>query len=231
MAKFLRSDETNSDLQEKQAWIRCRGSSILNFDIQAIWQLMFMQYPKATKATSLLTISHLTTTFDSGFNVELNTWYTCDTRTNSLLNNSMNFRRKVVAADIHLGMNDEPLKCNLHTFMFANNDKTVLGYLRWIPNLISKEEQKKNKIREVDNFQPTTNVEPVPLSTKHLADKMSHDDDDSSDEKEDVGDNDDDNDDASTTTKKKVLLPVKSFAASKIDIHLFLQVFPRMPNK
>jgi hypothetical protein len=218
MAKFLRSDNVDSDSPEKQAWIRCRGSSVLNFDIHAIWQLMFMRYPKATaKITFLSTVSHLTTIFNSDFNVELNKWYTCDTRTNSLLNNSMNFRRKVVATKIHLGMSDEPLNCNLHTFTFANDDKTVVGYLRWIPKLILNDERNKNKIHEVDNFQMMANVEPTPLTTEFLADEMSHDDEEVTDEVDGMGDNNDDNDDASTTIKKRVCLQDKSVARYKRD--------------
>ena len=30
--------------KEKHAWLRCRGSSILNFDSFARWQMIFIQY-------------------------------------------------------------------------------------------------------------------------------------------------------------------------------------------
>ena len=30
--------------KEKYAWLRCRGSSILNFDCFARWQMIFIQY-------------------------------------------------------------------------------------------------------------------------------------------------------------------------------------------
>jgi hypothetical protein len=125
----------------------------------------------------------------------------------------MNFRRKVVATKIHLDVSDESLNCNLHTFSFTNDDKTVLGYLRWIPKLISNDERYKNKINEVDNFQAMANVEPAPLTTERLEDEMSHDDKESTDEVNDMGnnddDNDDDNDDGNTTIKKKVFLQNK----------------------
>lgn len=37
MAKFLQSDKAKSDSSRNQVWIRCGGSSALNFDIDAIW--------------------------------------------------------------------------------------------------------------------------------------------------------------------------------------------------
>lgn len=215
MATFLRTNVADPNSPEKQAWIRCRGSSVLNFHIEGFWQLMFMRYPNATaKIASLPTSSEFTASFDSNFHVELNKWYTYDTRTNSLLNSSMNIRRKVVATGIHVGTKEESLKCNLHTFTFVNDDKTVLGYLRWIPKLISNDERNKNKIYEVDNFKLRTDVEVVPLTTHKQTDKMPHDDDKFVDEegemdaKENV--DEDDDDDMITRTKKKVCVPLAS---------------------
>ncbi|CAF2245743.1 unnamed protein product [Rotaria magnacalcarata] len=209
MAKFLRSDATDSNSQKNQAWIRCRGSSVLNFDIQPVWQLMFMKYPQATaKPTSLLTVYHLDTTFNSNFTVKLNHWYTCDARTSAQLNTSINFRQKVISINIHLSMNDEPLTCNLHAFTFANDDKTMIGYLRWVPMLILNDEQNRKYIKTIDNFQSMDNVEAVPLTTDRLAKDKSHDDDgfpdmeDDMDNHDDIGDDDDD-DESRKKRKKK----------------------------
>lgn len=209
MTKFLQSDEIDSDSLEKQAWIRCRGSSVLNFDIDAIWQLMFMKHPRtATKSTSLLTVSYLTTDLSNDFDVELNKWYTCDTRINSLLNNSINIRQKVIPSNIYLGMNSESLTFNLHSFTFANGDKTVFGYLRWIPKLISHDERNKNKTWEVDNFQTMNNVEPAAVSIDSGTDEISREKKESTnDDEEDSmgdGDNDNDDDDDSSTITQKV---------------------------
>ena len=193
LAKLLQSNETDSDSQKNQAWIRCRGSNVLNFDIHAIWQLMFMRYPKtATKTSSSLTVSHLPTMFDSHFTVELNKWYMCDTRTNVLLNTSMNYRRKVVITNVHLGINEEAFTCNLHAFTFANDDKTVVGYLRWIPKLISNDKHNPNMKHEVDNFQPITDAKPMSITTESLANEMTNDDEEFRDEQNDIGDIDDD---------------------------------------
>ncbi|CAF1588524.1 unnamed protein product, partial [Didymodactylos carnosus] len=41
MVQFLRRGNQQEDL----AWIRCRGSSILNFDCYALWQLLFLKHP------------------------------------------------------------------------------------------------------------------------------------------------------------------------------------------
>lgn len=64
----------------------------------------------------------------------------------------MNFRGKVVPITIDLNMNNEPLVCNLHAFTFTNDDKTVLGYLRWIPKLIVSNERNKIMIVYIDCF-------------------------------------------------------------------------------
>ncbi|CAF4657466.1 unnamed protein product [Rotaria sp. Silwood2] len=104
----------------------------------------------------------------------------------------MNLRRKVIATDIPLGMKDEPLHFNLHTFTFANNDKTVVGYLRWIPKLISSDERNKGRIREIDNFQSTNNVKPIPLTTERSIHERTDDEEEFTDEEVDTRDYDND---------------------------------------
>ena len=214
MTTFLGTNANDSKSPEKQAWIRCRGSSVLNFHIEGLWQLMFVRYPKGkAKPSSLPTASDFTTNLNSDFDVELNIWYMCDIRTNSLLNNSMNIRRKVITTDIHIDTNEEPMICNLQTFTFVNEDKTALGYLRWIPQLVSNDERKKKSMDEVDSLKSRSDVEDVPLTTDKHAHKKPHDDDKSLDEDDEMGfkanddyDDDDDDDDMRTRTKKKVCL-------------------------
>lgn len=195
MATFLQSD------QQKKAWIRCRSSSIQHFNIESIWQLMFTKCPKATNPNndSLLTAADLTTIS----HIELNKWYTCDERLNLHLNNSMDIHRKLVQIDIPRDMdNDESVQCDLQSFTFANDDKTIVGFVRWIPKLISKDLHGKNKIHEVDNFNIKPNVKPFPQNIEHLSDGST-----SSEDEFRVDDDDDDSDasqDKTTTTKKKV---------------------------
>ncbi|CAF4723132.1 unnamed protein product, partial [Rotaria magnacalcarata] len=43
MGRFLRSGNS-TQVNENQAWIRCRGSSVYNFDIVSIWQIMLTQH-------------------------------------------------------------------------------------------------------------------------------------------------------------------------------------------
>ncbi|CAF1456975.1 unnamed protein product [Adineta steineri] len=200
LVQFLRSDAD----EKNQAWLRCRGSSVLSFDIQPLWQLMFMRYPEASsKTTSLLTVYHLDTAFNSNFTIELNQWYTCDARTNSRLNLAMNSRRKVMPVNIHLGMNDESVVCNLHEFTFATDNKTVVGYLRWVPKLILNDERNKNNFKEIDNFQSMGDVETAPLTTDRMSDARSREDEGLTTMEDDMGSHYDESDDDDENRKKK----------------------------
>ena len=48
MIEFYRSGRHEQDPQKNMAWIRCRGSSILNFDCYSIWQIMLIKHPKVS---------------------------------------------------------------------------------------------------------------------------------------------------------------------------------------
>ncbi|CAF3499599.1 unnamed protein product [Rotaria sp. Silwood1] len=167
--EFLRSGKHEQDPQKNMAWVRCRGSSILNFDCFSIWQVMLMQHPKVNDdedKTPSLKIQHFPTMVTSRFKLQLNTWYSCDDKTNSLLENAMNYRRKIISINIpHVC---DGLTFNLQTFEFSNNEKTIVGYIRWIPKLISSTENKDKKLVYVDNYQSMANIQPIPLTTKRL---------------------------------------------------------------
>jgi hypothetical protein len=168
MIEFYRSGRYEQDPQKNMAWIRCRGSSILNFDCYSIWQIMFIKYKKEDKdaeTTSSLKIQHFPTTFSSRFKVHLSTWYSCDAKTSSLLDDSMNYRRKIISLDIP-SVNDN-LKINLQAFEFSNNEKTTYGCIRWIPKLIANNGDNDKKIVPVDNYQSIANIQVVPLTTKY----------------------------------------------------------------
>lgn len=161
LATFVRTNASDPKNPAKQAWIRCRGSSVLNFHIEGFWQLMFMRYPTAG--------------FEADSSVELNKWYTCDPKTNSLLNDAMNQRRKVAAIVIEMGTIEEPMKCDLQTFTLVNENKSMLGYLRWIPKLISKDERIKGKVHDIDNFKMKSGVEVLPLTTEKRVERVDSD--------------------------------------------------------
>lgn len=165
--EFLRSGKLEQDPQKNMAWIRCRGSSILNFDCYCIWQVMLIQHDKISKDednTPSLKVQHFPVMFNSHFKLQLNNWYTCDDKTSSLLDNSMNYRRKIISIDVpNVG---KKLVFNLQTFEFSNDEKTILGYIRWIPKLISSTDSKDKKLVYVDNYQPMATVQPIPLTTK-----------------------------------------------------------------
>ena len=169
MIEFVRSGRHEQDPKNNRAWIRCRGSSILNFDCYSIWQIMLIQHQKVHEnadQTSSLEVQQFPDSFNSHFQLQLNTWYNCDIKTSSLLDNSMNYRRKITSINIpYVGDN---LNFNLQTFEFSNNEKTILGYVRWIPKFISSTDKDTRKIVYVDNYQSMANSQPIPLTTTYL---------------------------------------------------------------
>ncbi|CAF3353058.1 unnamed protein product [Rotaria sp. Silwood1] len=166
MAQFLRSGK-NLD-ENNLAWIRCRGSSILNFDCYSLWQIMFLTHP-TVKSDSMpsLKISNIPTVDDSTFEIELASWYNCDANTNSRFDYAMNYRQKILELSLDF-ISDKNLIFNFQKFSFTNKKNTITGFIRWIPKLVSNSEQDKNKIKNIDNFSAMTNLNPIPLTTKRL---------------------------------------------------------------
>ncbi|UJR32836.1 hypothetical protein I4U23_020298 [Adineta vaga] len=204
MMEFVRSGRHEQDQQKNMAWIRCRGSSILNFDCFPLWQLMIIQYDKSDKidkdTTPSLNIQHFPGMTDISFKLHLNSWYSCDENVSKSLDEAMNYRRKVIS--INIPYVADQLKINLETFEFANNDRTLVGYIRWIPKLVSNNDSDEKRIVDVDNYHPMATVEPIPLTSKRLKqmsklktnkkEKKKESDMKEEDEENDLGDEDDD---------------------------------------
>jgi hypothetical protein len=165
MMNFLRSGK-DLDATQKLAWVRCRGSSILNFDCYALWQIMFTTHPEAT-SDSTLDILNIPTIYDSTFKVHLNSWYYVDARTNNQLDKTMKYRRKFVVLDLPFAINDQ-LRFDLQTFSFISKEKTASGFIRWIPKMVSNNPRHKDKIISVDQYSTLSNMDPVPLTTSRL---------------------------------------------------------------
>ncbi|UJR32828.1 hypothetical protein I4U23_020290 [Adineta vaga] len=204
MMEFVRSGRHEHDQQKNMAWIRCRGSSILNFDCFPLWQLMIIQYDKSDKidkdTTPSLNIQHFPGMTDISFKLHLNSWYSCDENVSKSLDEAMNYRRKVIS--INIPYVADQLKINLETFEFANNDRTLVGYIRWIPKLVSNNDSDEKRIVDVDNYHPMATVEPIPLTSKRLKqmsklktnkkEKKKESDMKEEDAENDLGDEDDD---------------------------------------
>ncbi|CAF4961617.1 unnamed protein product, partial [Rotaria sp. Silwood1] len=177
---FLRgskNQEPNPSNKDGLAWIRCRGSSIANFDIHCIWQLMFVKYDtKKQFQTALseppsLDSKIFPSVYDSKFQIKLNSWYTCDSKRNALLDDTMNYRRRYVDLDCNFDINfseNTTVKCNLYSFTFTNNNRTILGFIRWIPKFIANTPNDQNSIKILNNFKMINNFNPIPLTTKRL---------------------------------------------------------------
>jgi hypothetical protein len=132
IAKFLRLGP-NPDRPESSAWIRCRGSSLLNFQCYGQWQMMFIKHPTGTINPSP---SHEILDMTSDDNIQFNSWYTVDDQMNLIFETAMNYRRRYVNIDVAI-LGNEKITFNLETFSFTNEQQTIAGFLRWIPKLIS----------------------------------------------------------------------------------------------
>ena len=166
--EFVRSARNNDDSQKNMAWIRCRGSNVLNFDCFCIWQIMLIKHRDVKMLPDdipSLKIDHTPSLLKSEFKLQLHNWYKCDARTNAYLDRSMDYRRKVIRIGFPFIGNG--FKLNLQSFEFSNNDKTILGYVRWIPKLTSMDDS-DGKLIEIDNYQTMTGIRPVPLTVKRF---------------------------------------------------------------
>jgi hypothetical protein len=152
---FLALNKSNNE----HSWIRCRGSSIENYNFYSKWQIMFDQHPsiKSFKSPSL-DIFYLDDNIDHQIPIELNHWYYSNDSINKQLNNATNYRRKYFSISIPQITNQHLIEFNLQTFSFTNSNKTITGFIRWIPIIISN---KNNNI--IDNFTFLTNEHLIPL--------------------------------------------------------------------
>jgi hypothetical protein len=168
IVQFLQSGQNPDQNNNNLDWIRCRGSSILNFDCYSIWQIMLIEHPDIkSDVVPSLKIFNIPTIEDSTSKLQIHSWYNCDGKTNARIDNAMNNRQKLLQLNLNF-ITDRKLLFNLQTFTFADNKMKIKGFIRWIPKLISNREQDKNKIKILDNFAPMTNLLPIPLTTKRL---------------------------------------------------------------
>jgi hypothetical protein len=159
MDRFLQSGES-------LAWVRCRGSSIFNFDCFALWQIFYLKHPngKYDKDDCMpMNILDLSLVDEREPKIQLNTWYNCDANSNDRLDEAMNNRRKHIA----FLLINRSVKFDLMNFTFTNDDQSISGFIRWIPKLVSNNDQSKHHIVPIDNFQASSSVNPIPLTTKH----------------------------------------------------------------
>lgn len=169
MVEFVRSGRDPQNPTKNMAWIRCRGSSIMNFDCLAQWQIMFTAHPTVVHDPNKipsLKLEKLPTTKTVDFKVELNSWYQCDPKTSAYIETSMNYRRRRIP--IRFEFIGYGISLDLQSFEFHNQDKTICGCIRWIPTFIADTEESTAKYHELDNYNIPPGVHPIPLTTKHV---------------------------------------------------------------
>lgn len=138
LIKFLSCSNKNSSIND-YLWIRCRGSSIENFYFYSKWQIMFEKYLSIESSKSI-TIDFYSIENKSN-NILLNHWFYLNDFINQSIDNSLNIRKKYLSISIPFLNNNDLFLFNLEDFSFSNNDKTIKGFLRWIPIFISENNQ------------------------------------------------------------------------------------------
>ena len=203
MMKFLRSGK-DLDYNQKLAWVRCRGSSVLNFDCCVLWQIMFTTHPEAASDSTLEMIS-IPVIHDSRFKMHLNSWYFVDARTNNQLDQTMKYRRRHINLDLPL-ISPDILTFDLQAFSVSNKEKTINGFIRWIPKMVSNNSGHKDKIISVDQYGTLANIDPLPLTTSRLKQVSQTTDNTSVVGDEELAENidDDDDDDSAFETMSSI---------------------------
>ncbi|CAF0873800.1 unnamed protein product [Adineta ricciae] len=144
-------------------WVRCRGSSILNFNCFSLWQVFYLEHPNGKydqQNPMSMKILNLSLLDEGQLDIQLNTWYNCDANSNDRLDDAMNNRRKY----IEFSLVDQSVRFDLMGFTFKNEDDTISGFIRWIPKLVSNNE---HRIVPIDNFQTPSNINPMLLTIEH----------------------------------------------------------------
>ena len=173
LIQFLRSGK-DLNLNQKLAWVRCRGSSIANFDCYGLWQIMLIKFPQAV-AESSLAMLETPTIYDSKFKIKLESWYYCDAKTSDKLDRSMKTRRKYINLELSF-IGDDTLTFDLQSFSFKNKDESIGGFIRWIPKMVSRSSKSKHKIIGINEFQILATMDIMPLTTAKLKEITRRDD-------------------------------------------------------
>lgn len=144
---------------ENSAWIRCRGSSLLNFRCYSQWQILFMNHPTAAKtAAPSLEIFNMPTS-----KIQINSWYTITDKINLVLERAMNYRRKFITIKLDF-MNNELITFDLEKFSFSNQQNTIEGFIRWIPKFVSLDK----RLPEENNTKLNANSNLTLLTTSYI---------------------------------------------------------------
>jgi hypothetical protein len=173
LIQFLRSGKDLA-LNQRLAWVRCRGSSIANFDCYGLWQIMLIKYPQAA-AESSLAMLEIPAMYDSRFKIKLESWYYCDAKTSDTIDRGMKNRRRYISLELPFIGEDE-VTFDLQSFSFKNRNETISGYIRWIPKMVSRSSKSKHKIVGINEFQTLATMDLIPLTTAKLKEMSRRDD-------------------------------------------------------
>ena len=137
LSQFLRSSKSH-DGKNKLSWVRCRGSSVWNYHVSSLWQIMIIEHISSqTINEPSLKVFDIPRINDSRFKLQLNSWYNCVPHIATEFDKAINYRRKRLVIDVDF-ISDELLTFDLQAFSFTNAKQTISGCIRWIPKFQQK---------------------------------------------------------------------------------------------
>ena len=158
MLEFLRFGKHKNRIEDC-AWIRCRGSSLLNFHFYSQWQIMFIKHPIGKTNSSLSK-----QIFDMKTRkIHLNVWYNSNVQINFSLEKAINYRRRYLKIKTDF-FNNELIRFDLENFTFNNQQNTIEGFLRWTPKFIRNDK----KLTPIHNLQRIAAIDLRPLTLSYL---------------------------------------------------------------
>lgn len=166
MVTFLRSGR-NLNYKEGLAWVRFRGSSFTNFKCYSWWQIMFQKFPSAVVNNRSTRMKTLPTSIQHDFKVECHQWYFVDTNISQKFDDAMKTCRETLKLTLN-SIKEVELSFDMKNFTLKNEDQTIIGFIRWIPKLVSNARSFKDKIIEIDDFDRIEEMEATPLTTSRF---------------------------------------------------------------
>lgn len=163
MFDFIRS-ANDQTYNEKSAWIRCRGSSMLNFSCFPLWQMMFTKYPNSTTEESRK-METIPAVIGHHFQIRLCSWYFCGPKTADSLEKKIRYRQRLYETKIS-ELQTDIVTFDMSAFTFKNDSGTIEGHIRWIPQMVAYDSHKKQKLVSVDEYHSISTMNALPLTVK-----------------------------------------------------------------
>jgi hypothetical protein len=156
---------------ENVAWVRCRGSPLVNFRCFCFWQVMFNEYAGPHDTEYSLDTLKFPSLCDKDFRIRKRTWYSCDPHLVDELTKAMGNRRRYLNTTITIPCADRntattQLRFDLKEFSFNNEQNTITGFIRWIPQMIVADGNRRDRVVTMDDLRSITGARLLLLTTQ-----------------------------------------------------------------